>query len=128
MTARELAIQIDGRQYRHEMTKEIVQLAKDNNLVIVYGASDDLMEMRGEIDDEFDCWNGGKFCVNKSKDKLRVSKSPGKTNYIEAVWCSDEFEGISWTYKTDIPHATFDIMEDGEKYCIGIVFSINDLK
>ena len=44
---------------------------------------------------------------------------------LEAVWCDgDEY---SWTYKTDIPHATFDVMEDGEKFCRGIVFSVNDL-
>jgi hypothetical protein len=39
--------------------------------------------------------------------------------YIDAVWCEGEY---SWTYKTNIPHATFDIWEDGEKYCKGIVF------
>lgn len=34
----------------------------------------------------------------------------------------------AWTYKTDIPCEQFDIWEDGEIYCVGLVFSIEDLK
>jgi hypothetical protein len=34
----------------------------------------------------------------------------------------------SWTYKTDIPHAAFNIMEDDMYYCKAIIFDINDLK
>jgi hypothetical protein len=44
---------------------------------------------------------------------------------IEAIWGKD---GISWQYKTDIPHATFKIMKDGDVYCIGIVFDIKELE
>ena len=33
----------------------------------------------------------------------------------------------AWTYMTDIPHATFDVMDDGELYCRGIVFALADL-
>ena len=51
---------------------------------------------------------------------------------IEAFWCNDEIrdelgEIITWTYETDIPHETFMIYEDGDSYCRGIVFSINDI-
>ena len=45
---------------------------------------------------------------------------------IEAVWC-DNASGASWSYKTDIPHETFNIYEDGELFCVGIVFSVEDL-
>ena len=42
-----------------------------------------------------------------------------------------EDEGLdpeyAWIYRTEIPHACFDILENGEKYCKGIVFSLNDL-
>ena len=33
-----------------------------------------------------------------------------------------------WTYETEIPCERFDIWEDGEVYCVGLVFSIEDLK
>ena len=38
--------------YRSEAKKEIVEFAKENGIVIVYGASDDLMELDGAIYDE----------------------------------------------------------------------------
>lgn len=34
---------------------------------------------------------------------------------------------IPWTYKTNIPHLDFNIMEEGEVYCEGLVFFIGDL-
>jgi hypothetical protein len=40
------------------------------------------------------------------------------------VWGKDD---TSWSYETDIPHATFDVLEDGEVYCRGIVFALADL-
>lgn len=43
---------------------------------------------------------------------------------ITAIW--DNY-GYSWTYKTTIPHETFEIMEGEQKYCRGIVFSTDDL-
>ena len=36
--------------------------------------------------------------------------------------------GPCWTFETDIPHETFTIMEDGEPWCIGMVFSMKDLE
>jgi hypothetical protein len=50
-------------------------------------------------------------------------KESAKT--IEVVW---DAEGYSWIYETEIPHAVFDILEDGEKFCRGIVFDIRSLK
>jgi hypothetical protein len=53
-----------------------------------------------------------------------------KAKEIEAVWCAErnEDEVISWQYITEIPCLYFEIIEDEEVYCIGIVFSINNLK
>ena len=48
-----------------------------------------------------------------------------KLREIEAVWCAPGKP--TWSYETDIPHATFNICEDGELYCEGIVFSIDHL-
>lgn len=55
MELKEFANLIDGRQYDYRMfTKEELQLAKDNRIVIVTGASDDLVELEGAITDEGD--------------------------------------------------------------------------
>lgn len=123
---------MNDRQCGDEIVNGTIELAKENNLVILFGASDDLMEFRGAIDDELDCFEGGtayltKFGLLQECEcecvYYRNAKTDAKT--IEALWCEDEY---SWTYKTDLPHETFEIFEDDEKYCKGIIFSLNDIK
>lgn len=76
---------------------------------------------------------GGEFWVSECgevfsqfdlEDLHKIPK--GRTDSIEALWDYDK--NFVWTYKTDIPHETFDIMEDDEPYCKGIVFYLKDLK
>lgn len=136
MTAKELAALLNGREYGAEITREEEAKAAESGLVTVFGASDDLCEFRGAYDWETGCWEGGTIfldengiaeigceCENEAC-KLR-QKYLASCKTIEAVWDS---EGYSWTYKTDIPHETFDILEDGEKYCRGIVFEMAALR
>lgn len=127
----EFAEKLNGREYRSEITRIEENEAKELGFVIVFGASDDLIEFSGAIDDEADCYDGGTIHFDKNgifeecdyvcKYALAAKKL---CKIIEAIWCEGEY---SWTYKTDIPHATFDILEDGEKYCRGIVFEIESL-
>ena len=98
-------------QYRKELSLMASAVAEENGLVVVFGASDDLCEIRGVEDDEIDCFDGGEATIAGAKVKIN--------------WCKD---GYSWTYDTDIPHECFDVYEDGEKYCRGIVFSISDVR
>lgn len=138
MNAKELAAQLDGKQYPLRIPKNLTDAAKAAGLVIVYGASDDLMEFEGAIYDEMGCYNGGTAFVDAKgllPDRDSIEDDDGLKDYfarqpnakpIEAVW--DDGTGYSWTYKTDIPHETFEILEDGEPpYCRGIVFALADL-
>lgn len=132
MTKEELAKMLNGREYHEEMTKDEMELAKQHGLVVVFGYSDDNMEFNGAIEDEIGCYDGGHVYL-KDGDILKNECDDEDCPYferqkshawrIDAVWDAD---GYSWIYKTDIDHATFDIMEDGEKYCRGIVFHVND--
>ncbi|OYO76090.1 hypothetical protein C8E03_108134 [Lachnotalea glycerini] len=132
MDIKNFAKMIDGKEYGYPMfSKKELQIAKDNGFVIVSGASDDLMEFEGTIQDEQGCYDGGMIYF----DRQGAFGSDGyATNRIEALWCDDKESKddsgniITWTYKTDIPHETFMVYEDGEPYCRGIVFSIADLK
>ena len=127
MELKEFAKMIDGRQYSFpQFTKEELQIAKDNGIVIVYGASDDLIEFEGAIYDEAGCFNGGKVYICETGC---VEYGNADTKCIEAVWCNkDETDEngnvITWTYKTDIPHEKFMIYEDDEPYCRGFVFKV----
>ena len=115
MTLKEFAKMLDGREYRHEITKEEEALAKELGFVVVFGYSDDNAELRGAIDDEIGCFDGGKL---EHKDLPDV---------IYAKWCDRE-TNYAWSYKTSIPHETFRIYEDGDYWCIGIVCDINKPK
>ncbi len=55
---------------------------------------------------------------------FKVAKNAAKT--ITAIW--RDGEEPSRVFSTDIPHETFTIMEDGEPWCIGIVFSMEHLR
>jgi len=137
MNAKELAQELNGRDRARqaEISEKEQQLAKEKNLVVVFGASDDLMEFRGAIEDEFDCYNGGTAYINKKgllenecddEDCPYFAKKQKQASQIEAVW--DEDSDFVWSYRTDIPHETFEIFEEGENYCKGIVFSLDDIK
>lgn len=106
MNIYEFASGLGDKTYGKEITPFEKQRAKELGFVVLFGRSDDLAEFCGAYDDEVDCFDGG-----------RVFEKNG--NYIDAIWCEGEYE---WIYRTNIPHATFDIFEDGEKYCKGIVF------
>ena len=133
MITKEIAAILDGMEYGEDIKEQDIQYAKENGAVIVFGASDDLMEFRGAIYDESDCY-GGAFTY-LDKDGLLHNKCDNEdcpyfqerllhAKYIEAIWGS---EGYSWIYKTGIPHETFEILEEGQKYCRGIVFAMEDL-
>lgn len=115
MTLKEFAKMLDGREYRHEITKEEEALAKELGFVVVFGYSDDNAELRGAIDDEIDCYDGG------------VLEHDDLPSTIYADWCPEDMD-CSWAYGTSIPHENFNIYEDGELYCVGIVCDINKPK
>lgn len=89
--------------------------AKASGLVIVSGASDDMMEFDGAIHDEGGCFDGGKVFF----DRNGVSQDDSeRANFIQAFWCNENaldenMNVIAWTYKTDIPHETFMIYDNG---------------
>lgn len=139
MNKEKFAEMLNGRNYRNECSIEENELAKNNDLLVVFGASDDLMEFRGVIYDELGAWDGVVAYITANKqnklDILQVDDDNDIDEYrpftkIEAEWCPKGELGeivSSWIIKTDIPHATFDIMEDGDLYCRGIVLDESDV-
>ena len=139
MTAKQLAEKLDGREYRHEITPEEEREAENNGLVVVTGYSDDGVEFYGAISDEVGAYNGTEIYLTKEG----ILKCPDceaetyncpyfnhemeKAKKITAVRCKNGCYDFAWMFDTDIPHETFRILEDGEHFCIGIVFSIDDL-
>ena len=123
MTAKELAALLNGREYGKEITKEEETAAKEAGLVVVFGESDDLMEFRGTINGELDCYEGGTAFINERglfktpdysgecEDCKYVRSELDKCATVNAIWDDGDFP---WSYHTEIPHETFDIFEEGE--------------
>ena len=130
MTKEKLAELLDGREYGSEISREEAQQAKEAGLVVVFGASDDLIEFRGAIRGEADCYTGGiirltpnNFLGNHLSPLAREEEVVAE---LEALWCKREG---CWSYRTSIPHAEFRIRDmGGDMYCVGIVFSAKDLR
>lgn len=138
MKKEELAALLNGREYREEMSTAEELQAKESGLVVVFAYSDDNCEFRGAICEEIGCWRGDRIFFNKDGSNFTdgngnaplaymQDKSHPEANMIEAVWSPEE-PACSWIYQTEIPHSTFDVLEDGELFCRGIVFSVSDLK
>ena len=136
MTAKELAEMLDRREVGEEIEWGEEQDIKDAGLVVVYGYSDDNVEFCGAINDEVGAYNGTTVCLTPDgvlqepdcgqDDCPYFAREREKAKTIKAVWHDEG--GPCWTFETDIPHETFTVMEDGEPFCVGIVFSMTDLE
>ncbi len=137
MDAKELAARLNGGEYPFEVDRELAKAAKDAGLVIVYGSSDDLMEFEGAIHDEAGAHKGSTVLVDAEgllplrenieddEELERYFARKKLARPIEAQWCAEP--NYSWTYRTAIPHETFEVTEEGEPYCRGIVFALVDV-
>ena len=117
-----VASKFNGLQYGLEdrAVKELDSLCKENGIVVCFGQSDDLMELRGAIYEEYDCWDGGTICFDE-----KGNEADANVYYpVTAVWCRDD---ISWQYEFEPKHEIFTIYEDADIYCKGIVFFADDL-
>ena len=134
-TAKQFAEVLNGREHGNELSKDEAQAAKEANLVVVFGYSDDNMEFRGAIYDEISCYDGGVAyltCDGLVKNKCDhddcpyYQKEKDLAETITATWNKDG-EEFAWVYETTIPHEVFNIFDDGEPHCKGIVFDLRDV-
>lgn len=147
MNKEEFAKLLNGREYGMEITKDEERIAKESGLIVIFGYSDDNVELRGALRDEICAFEGACFVIAKAGDKVVVSQNPkfyreiddleaialepeiyalNNKNKFKAVWYPSELK-CSWLIKTEVPHATFDIFEDGELFCRGVVIEFADL-
>ncbi len=146
ITKEQLAASLDGCQYRQELNAEWSKIAKQAGLIVIYGASDDLMEFGGAVYDELGApceallykHNSGVNVVDNDSDIIRqieddfllyqaLGAMMDRHNLVAAKWCPVGFAG-EWLITTELPHAAFDVMNEDELYCRGVVISIADLK
>lgn len=150
MNSKELAQLLNGREYGSEITKQEQADAKKSGLVVVFGYSDDNMELRGAIHDEISCYvpvDQGRRLFFIHQGGLLSDPSQGDCEHcaeranaqkpacaqLRACWNIEGDSGPSWSYELSaangvpLPVSSFDVMEDDELYCRGIVFALEDL-
>ena len=136
MTAYELAKMLDGHDSSYDIMSDwLEKQAKEAGLVVVFGYSDDLMELRGAIDDEVGCFDGGTAYITKkgvlTEPDCGCDSCPyyeavrEKAVPIEAVW--HNFGEPCWSYETEISHETFRVYEGEDLFCEGIIFQMEDV-
>ena len=137
MTRDEMAALLNGREYTEEMDRDECAIAKGSGLLVVFGASDDLTEFAGVLDDEACAYDGATHVIgtnmrlmerHEEHDELVLAgwTPPKELLTINAEWCPEGFEG-SWRIGFDGAHSKFHIMEDGELYCEGIVIDVKEV-
>jgi len=138
MTKETLAALLNGREYRNEITAAEEAEAKAAGLLVIFGASDDLTELRGALHDEVGAYGGAVHRIDSKgfvpdwdsvdhddeDECAEYFARKGRGVEVEAKWADGDY---SWVIKTAAPHATFDIVEDDEKYCRGVVIDLADI-
>jgi hypothetical protein len=136
MTKEQFAAMLDDRQYGDEITTGECKLANEHGLLVVFGDSDDGVKMRGFYHYFFNAIKGGSWqffltdnneLVFAAQDSLFSSAiDRSKPLIIEANWCPDNLD-TSWLIKANVDCATFDIFEDDELFCRGVVLDKKDI-
>lgn len=128
MTTKEFALMLNGREYGCEITKAEEAIAKANGYVVVFGYSDDNVELRGAINDEVSA--GEVLFLNR---ELLTSDCDNdycpyfKKLHENAVSLVSEYEGEGWVFDMPWTHDTFEVREGDGLFGIGAVFSLRDM-
>ena len=130
---KEIAKQLENSQYRNIGSKELFEKAKENNIVILYGASDDILEIEGAFRDEVDSDGGRDFNILTEDDNAEDYSFLKDLN-IKIYWhgmINDKQEietDIPWTFafndKFKDKIEEFTIIEDDETNCIGLIIQL----
>lgn len=153
MTKEKMAVKLNGREYGQEVSAELSKAAEAVGLIIIYGASYDLLEFDGAVAEELAA-HGGKIVKfgrgaeileavdDDERETLerhhglastlkRYADAPG----IQILW---DTMGYSWVIEPfppltssnpgiSLPFAPFDIWEHGTKFCRGVVIDKADI-
>ena len=135
MNAKEWATKLNGIQYPADEIYKQRKAIKADGLIVAYGMSDDLLEFNGAIDYEADAYEGrtvkltpkpSVFSEDDNADTFEYNKKEIECfPEVKAIWTPRDDLGnvwASWDILTDLPHETFNIMEDGELFGRGIIF------
>lgn len=139
MTAKVLAERLSGFEVGIPFFIRDMNAAHDAGLVVVYGGLNYNVDFRGAIGGKEFVYGSNHATIHLTKGGILYNPSHVCASvdcpYLKAVLAEvktikavlHDQRNPCWTFETDIPHETFNIYEDGELFCVGIVFSVDDL-
>lgn len=136
LTKEQFAYMLDGRQRGEELSGYDDITAASSRLVVCICVSDDLFKAYGRITGEAGCWQGcnvyfcGDAVLSENEAWLHLKNNNEPDLKKIRVLYQDKNENIKhcyWQFKTEIPHAAFNIYDGDEIYCEGIVIAYNDI-
>lgn len=133
----------EGIEYSRHIPKEAEKLAKENNIVVIVGGSDDLMYCYGaksfltEHEEHSEGWDGCNLAKDAGRKKLRKE---AKQLGLKIFWGGsiqdtgetikdydiDKSGAFSYQVAENIKHLEFKVMEDKSVYCTGIIIQLPD--
>lgn len=136
----------NGIEYSRDVPEEAKKIAKENNIIIIVGGSDDLMYCYGakcymtECCEHGEGWDGCDLAQHASEKKLRKE---AKQLGLKIFWCGviiktgekikgydvDKSGAFSYTVNKTIKSLDFIVyenLEDKEVYCTGKIIKLPD--
>jgi hypothetical protein len=130
MKKEDFAAQLNGRSYTDLLSSTEQEEALRARLLVVI-AGDDEAEFWGIIQDvaylgflEIGRAPKGPWEVYMDEDMARLGRHAPPTATLDIAQADGADE---WEITTDIPHATFEVMENGKLHCRGVVIEEADL-
>ena len=105
---------LNGSEYPLAPSSEYENRMKAEGIVIFYGNSDDLLEARGAMRDEWGAWDGTTLYF--------------ENGIVSAIWTDTrEMAKAPWIVLSSVPCQQFEIREEGTIQSIGVVLFLKDL-
>jgi len=130
---------LHGRQNGKVLFQKEENIASMNGWTVIYGCSDDLIEFEGYISEEMSQYGSDSLHIVKKKDSLEVLDDYDYNNINQKfeeyniklpsvkILFNNNHDDYYWYIYSDVPYLSFDIMEDDEKFCRGIIIDKIDI-
>ena len=130
-----LANKLDGMEYRSRDIADNDHYAKEHNLIVLSGYSDDNIEINGAFSDEVSAYNGVEFSMNEYEvltecesacdhcdQEYIMNAAPIK---VTAEWNVGDYSWFIDAKGVGVKEIHyFNVMEDKTKYCRGVVIRL----
>ena len=129
---------IGDLEYGDDIPANADKLAETIGAAIIYGYSDDGVMVDGVVSDQGSAYDSNTLWLDRkgflpiNEDLTLQNDEPATVDEcreivkrfdsavkLKAIWGDT---GLAWRYETEVEHCTFEIREDGEVWCRGIVF------